>query len=858
MDDESKLIDMARREIDAIPRTTPTTMAEIKGYRLLSEIHRGAQGVVYRAVQESTGQSVAVKVMREGPHAGEVDRARFDREVKVLAQLQHPNIVSILDTGSSSGSFYFVMDYIHGQPLDVFTAGAEHSIPDTLALFADICSAIQAAHVRGVIHRDIKPGNILIDEDGQPHILDFGLAKVEEEDAPMMTMTGQFVGSIPWSSPEQADAPSLVDVRSDVYALGVILFQMLTGRFPYDVTGNLRDVLERIGSATPIRPRSLRSDIDDEVETMMLMCLAKDPDRRYQTSGELARDVESYLAGDPIQAKRDSTWYLLGKHFQRHRISMAVAAAFLLVITAGFLVSFTFWQKAEHHRAIAESARQEAVDARLVAENQAATAETVSGYFEELLQSAAPSDPEGVRLASLGNDPAPTIVEILERASHDLPFGLKSSPEAEARIRSAMGAALVRYGRFDEARSELEFAWNLRRENLGDLHPETLRTAGLLGATFVYSGENAEAEAFLSPIVLDFQSVLGEEHPDTLLVQSQLGHVLAAQGQTEEGVRMLLKVKESLDSHLEGEIEELLEISLEPAFWLNSAGETEAAADLARRHHKASVRLYGADHVSTRSSDRVFTRFVTRHSVEGTSPGGLERALDREVHGNRQVFVMSSDSENQNEFEMVTWPSATNGEDAGQPEALAVAAHQSVMRMQQRLGAEHPRTLSAKGRLAWEMRSVPALLPTAEDLARETYECTLRIKGENDIDTLLNQQTLGVIKHLQGESEQADELLGDLLLRARAHIPSENGVLFLFQWTHSAALREVERDGRAQEVLREGCEGMLSTIGIENDKTRRALIELASLSDLLQRKGDAHWAREQLAPRPRQTLDADS
>ena len=148
------------------------------GYQIVREIHRGGQGVVYQAVQQSTKRKVALKVMKEGPFAGPSDRARFDREVQVLGQLNHRSIVAIHDTGVAAGCQYFVMDYISGQPLDVYIASSEWSVEETLRLFVRICEAVNAAHLHGVIHRDLKPSNIRVDAEGQPHILDFGLAKV--------------------------------------------------------------------------------------------------------------------------------------------------------------------------------------------------------------------------------------------------------------------------------------------------------------------------------------------------------------------------------------------------------------------------------------------------------------------------------------------------------------------------------------------------------------------------------------------------------------------------------------------------------------------------------------------------------
>ncbi len=300
---------------DSCVGLTPNAIA---GYEITREIHRGGQGVVYQAIQHSTKRRVAIKVMREGPFAGPTDRARFEREVEILGQLRHANIVTIHDSGTTAGCAYFVMDYIPGRPLDAWMSATARSVTETLQVFAKICRALNAAHKRGIVHRDLKPGNIRVDADGEPHILDFGLAKIGlgqsggELQPAVMTMTGQFMGSLPWASPEQAEAqPSKIDARTDIYSLGVILYQLLTGKFPYNVVGNMRDVLDRIMNAEPQRPSTIRRQIGADVETVVLKCLQKERDRRYADAGRLADDIERCLAGEPIEARRDSLAYLL-------------------------------------------------------------------------------------------------------------------------------------------------------------------------------------------------------------------------------------------------------------------------------------------------------------------------------------------------------------------------------------------------------------------------------------------------------------------------------------------------------------------------------------------------------------------
>lgn len=322
----------------------------ISGYEIIREIHRGGQGIVYLALQKSTKRKVAIKVMKERPFGGTADKTRFEREVQILGQLQHPNIVSIHDSGTAAGCFYFVMDYIPGQPLDDYMACGNLTIDDTLKLFNKICEAVNVAHLRGIIHRDLKPGNIRVDPSGEPHILDFGLAKVSafdsvgESGTPAITVTGQFIGSLPWASPEQAEGQlGKIDVRTDVYSLGVILYHMLTGRFPYEVVGAIRDVLDRILKSEPARPSAIRNQINDEVETIVLKCLTKERERRYQSAGELARDIGHYLAGEPVEAKRDSAMYVLRKQLRRHCVPVIFGLVIFLILIASSIVSWTLY-----------------------------------------------------------------------------------------------------------------------------------------------------------------------------------------------------------------------------------------------------------------------------------------------------------------------------------------------------------------------------------------------------------------------------------------------------------------------------------------------------------------------------------
>jgi serine/threonine-protein kinase len=314
-------------EIDANTDTEPCGSSEapggtevlpqIPGYFLQEEISRGGQATVYKAMQESTGRAVAIKVVAGGPFVGSRHRARFEREAAVLATFDHPNIVSIIERGRTpDGSFYFVMQYVEGLALDAYwtkrIARDSEGTRKTIQLFARIANAVEGAHERGVVHRDLKPSNIRVDRRGEPHVLDFGLARTTDEGEGLpsqtLTMPGQIVGSVPWASPEQAAGLSTeVNVRSDVYSLGVILYQALTGKFPYSLEGPIDQVLLRIRTAVappPSKQAGVCAGVDRRLDAIVLKSLAKLPQDRYESAGKLAQDLESWLSGNPIRAVR--------------------------------------------------------------------------------------------------------------------------------------------------------------------------------------------------------------------------------------------------------------------------------------------------------------------------------------------------------------------------------------------------------------------------------------------------------------------------------------------------------------------------------------------------------------------------
>jgi WD40 repeat protein/tRNA A-37 threonylcarbamoyl transferase component Bud32 len=322
-------------------------------YELIAEIAHGGMGVVYKARQVSLNRMVALKMILSGRLASSQEVQRFRTEAEAAANLDHPNIVPIYEVGEQDGRHYFAMKLIEGKNLTQSKASLKAGQKGAARLVATVARAVHHAHERGILHRDLKPANILLDAGGEPHVTDFGLARrVEGGDS--LTQSGTILGTPAYMSPEQAVGSREAVTSSDIYSLGAILYELLTGRPPFQGHTPL-EILRQVAEDEPAQPRSLSIGIDRDLETICLKCLEKQPSQRYGSAGELARDLDHWLANEPIQARPIGHGERVLKWARRRPAVATLSLLLLLSFTTGLAVSLWQWRAAEHARRQAEA-----------------------------------------------------------------------------------------------------------------------------------------------------------------------------------------------------------------------------------------------------------------------------------------------------------------------------------------------------------------------------------------------------------------------------------------------------------------------------------------------------------------------
>lgn len=741
-------------ELQTLHRPAPQ-FAGIRGYSDLRELRRGGQGVVYSATQLSTRRRVAIKVLLDAGGSTDEARRRFEREVDLVSHLSHAHIVRVFDRGTTDDRRqYCVMEYIDGASLDQLMAGGAtpfKTIPDALRFFVKICDAVQYAHQRGVIHRDLKPSNVCVDRAGEPHVLDFGLAKATSANGREMTQfsqTGQFMGSLPWASPEQVDGtPDQVDVRTDVYSLGVMLYQLLTAKFPYEVTGPLSQIFQNIRSATPAPPSRLRQEIDEDLSTLVLKCLAKEPERRYASVGELARDIRHYLAGEPLEAKRDNAWYAARKALRRYRTAARVATVFLVASLGVAVWLALLWQRAiaaerlaADRLVIVEAARSAEERAHAATAEEVEKAKKITAFLDTTLRFVDPwKDP--------GRDITP-FREMLDSARKRLDESFDSQPEVAIAIAGTIGNDYWTLGLLDDAEPLLRRAYEQAHDVLGKDHPTTLAAMHDLGSMLTDRGKHEEAEQLLHALVETQRRVFGPGDARTLRSLNNLAYDIDWQGRVAEAAELYAQALEGERRVLGSQNVDTLRTMNNLAIASQTLGKSAEAERLFQEVIEGRTALFGAKHPETLQAKMNLAQQIvdTGRLAEGEA---LLRGIRDEITaalGPGHPLAISA-----------TGNLASVVGTLGRKEESLALDRQAYEAQVAFSGPDSPQTLQRKNQILCsliDLERFDEAIPLARELARQFAESI----GPGDLRTLTTSGNLAYVLSETNAKEEAESL----------------------------------------------------------------------------------------------------
>ena len=473
---------------------------------------------------------MAVKVLHSLASSPQAVR-RFAYEAEVLGRLDHPCIAKVFEAGFDDGAGgvpFIAMELVDGQ--DLLSHCDDHGLGrrQRLELFVRICEGVEHAHQNGVVHRDLKPANILVTANGQPKILDFGIARPVVDDGeatPGGTVTGFVVGSIAWMSPEQARGDrARIDVRSDVYSLGTVFFRLLADGMPIE-TSELAawEAAQAICEKEPQRLARVDRDLRGDLDAIAAMALEKDPARRYPSAGALGRDVQRFLDHQPVEARGWSATYQFRKFARRHWFVVSAAALVFVSILVGLVTGIVLWRQAEDARGREELARIEV-------EREAETSTRVIEFFEGMFRQ---EDPRFARGATI------TVKEVLDRHADGIADGLEGEPLIRARLMDVIGTVYHHLWLFEECAPLFDQAFELRRAELGDEHPDVLVSMQKVVTQRAQEGHYGEAVELGRELLAARRRAFGSEDPRTVESLHDLGTALYSSGQLDEAEPIL-------------------------------------------------------------------------------------------------------------------------------------------------------------------------------------------------------------------------------------------------------------------------------------------------------------------------------
>ncbi|MCI0490048.1 MAG: serine/threonine-protein kinase [Blastocatellia bacterium] len=825
----------------------PAAEQRIGSYKLVRELGRGGMGAVYLATRDDDEyqKQVAIKLVRTELGSSEMLR-RFRSERQILADLDHPNIARLLDGGTTgAGGPFVVMEYIEGEPIDEYCDRNSLTTAERLKLFRKVCSAVEYAHKNLVIHRDIKPGNILVTADGEPKLLDFGIAKLLKTDQLLQTAVETRAGvrmmTPEYASPEQVRGEATTTV-SDVYSLGVVLYELLTGHRPYRFKTYLPQEIERvICEQEPEKPSTaithqleiaetgggasknmtaeavsrrracttekLRRQLSGDLDRIVLMAMRKEAERRYSSVEQFSEDIRRHLEGLPVIARGDRLSYRAQKFVERHRAGVIATAAVILLIAA--LIGFyTARLASERDRAQLEATK----------------AEKVSEFLTGLFEVADPGQSKGETI---------TAKELLDRGAKRIEQELADQPDIQAEMMTVIGNVYRNLGSLDESKLLLEKGLEIRRRLYGNKHPHVAASLNSLGNLLREKGDYDEAQSLIREALAIRRDLYGPRHPEIVGNLNDLATSLYFKSDYAAAEPLFREAIEMGRDLFGREHREVAKGMNELGLLLKAKGDYESAGPLLRESLSIRRKLLGEDHTDV--SDSLFNLAqlleLKGDYMEAEQTYRQALSLDRKLYGERHPYVCS-DLTNLARLLHIK----------GDFEASEPLFRQSLEMRRGIVGEEHPD-------IATDMHYLASLLldegklDEAESLFRQALTMRRKIlspKHRNVADSLNN---LAVVFLEKGDYQKAEPLLKEAL-ETRREVQGESHTEVAQCLTNLARIKQAEGDmdeagriySQALEINRRALPAGHPTLAFS----------LTSLGRFLTAKGEAQAAEAML------------